>query len=215
MEINVAGHTLLLLPQKAVWEPAKKHLLIADCHLGKIEHFRASGIGLPFNAVDDTINKLHSLIDSFEPKHVIFLGDLFHSVKNESYKKLLILIENNKNSNFSLITGNHDIMRSTDYSTLGLQVYPEMVLGNLWLTHEPQDKPRDGLYNIAGHVHPGIRIKGKAKQTISLACFQFGEYAGLLPAFGYFTGKHYIKADKESRIFAISENNIYNLSAQI
>ena len=213
MKINIAGHTMRLLPQKAIWEPENKYLIISDCHLGKVEHFRASGIGLPINAIDDTINKLKSLLQTFEPNHVIFLGDLFHSIKNESFEKLKILIANHKIIDFSLIVGNHDIMNKDDYSTRGLSVYDEMFYGNLWLTHEPQAEVRHGLYNLAGHIHPGIRLKGTAKQSISLPCFYFGQNTGILPAFGYFTGKHLIKADKKSRIFAISENNIYNVSS--
>ncbi len=202
----------MLLPQKAIWEADKKCLIIADLHLGKIEHFRASGIGLPQKAVNATLEKLKCLLNTFEPQHVIFLGDLFHSRKNDSFKKLSSILKEFENTLFTLITGNHDILTNDDYTDLGLSVYPELVLGNLWLTHEPQKELKGHNYNLAGHIHPGVRLNGKGKQSISLPCFYFGDTAGILPAFGYFTGKAILKPDRNSKVFVIAEDLIYNVS---
>jgi len=41
---TVRGEELLLLPQRALWWPAQKTLLVADLHFGKAATLRAHGI---------------------------------------------------------------------------------------------------------------------------------------------------------------------------
>ena len=47
LEIDCAGERLVLLPEKAVFWPSEKTLIVADLHLGKTAAFRAAGIGVP------------------------------------------------------------------------------------------------------------------------------------------------------------------------
>ena len=84
-------------------------------------------------------------------------------------------------------------------------------IGNILLTHEPMEEIPTGTYNLAGHLHPGIRLVGKAKQSITLPCFYFGQQQGILPAFGSFTGLARIHPKKEDRIFVIVENKVQQL----
>ena len=50
------GHALDLLAQRAVWDPERRVLLVADLHLGKAEVFQAFGIPLPSDGDGDTLN---------------------------------------------------------------------------------------------------------------------------------------------------------------
>jgi len=211
LKTNLAGHDLLLLAEKAVWIENEKTLLIADVHLGKIEHFRKAGIGIPFQATSETQDRLELLLLKMAPAHVIFLGDLFHSKKNHSFDQFKSLMAANTKTEFHLVMGNHDIMSTTSYHDLNIKTYTEITIGNLWLTHEPQDELREGLYNLAGHIHPGVKLRGKARQSITLPCFYFGSNSGLLPSFGYFTGKSLIQMEKNSDTYAIAENLIFNI----
>ncbi|MBK8514796.1 MAG: ligase-associated DNA damage response endonuclease PdeM [Saprospiraceae bacterium] len=211
MDIHLTGHTLTLLPHKAILDKDNSCLIIADLHLGKIEHFRSSGIPMPEKASNVSLASLKTLLDSIRVKTVIFLGDLFHSQKNQSFESFRDMISEYDEIKFILVTGNHDILKASDYSDLNLEVFNEYEIGNLWFTHEPQEESRVGKYNLSGHIHPGVRLTGKAKQSITLPCFAFGPQAGLLPAFGYFTGKAIIKNDCKNDIFAISENRIYKV----
>ncbi|MEE7547733.1 hypothetical protein HF319_12415, partial [Xanthomonas sp. Kuri4-1] len=43
----LAGETVELLGDRALYRPARRALLIADLHLGKADVFRRAGIGLP------------------------------------------------------------------------------------------------------------------------------------------------------------------------
>ena len=64
-------------------------------------------------------------------------------------------------------------------------------------------------YNLAGHVHPSIKLRGKARQSLRLPCFYFSDQNGLLPAFGKFTGTAIIRPKKTDQIFApVSDSEI-------
>jgi metallophosphoesterase superfamily enzyme len=79
MKVEISGELFELLPNKAMFWPKMKALLIADLHLGKINHFRKSGIALPSKANDRNIEMLVELIHQVRPDRVLCLGDLFHS----------------------------------------------------------------------------------------------------------------------------------------
>lgn len=212
MELELAGHAVHLLYQKAIFLPEFKALIIADLHLGKIEHFRNSGVGLPSKAGQETFSKLKDLIESISPEHVMFLGDLFHSVKNNSFVIFKEMLQGFEHIQFYLISGNHDILSESDYTSLRMEVKNEMWLGGFWLTHEPSQLAESQFFNIAGHIHPGILLNGKAKQSLRMACFVQSENSMILPAFGYFTGFSNVKKTSNSRIFAIAEKHIFEVS---
>lgn len=201
------------MPQKAIWVKSEQAVIIADVHLGKIEHFRSEGIGLPIQATKNRLACIEELIEQTKAQKIIFLGDLFHSKKNSSFESLKSLIEKYDTVTFILVKGNHDIMPDHSYMDLDLVLVDEYIMRPLWLTHEPQAEPRSGLYNLAGHIHPAVRLKGLGRQSLSLPCFYFGPNFGLLPAFGYFTGKSVVKIEKKSTIFAVAENQIFDIKS--
>ncbi len=47
MRIDLAGTSLQLLPQKALFLPEESILVLGDLHLGKAMHFRKAGIIIP------------------------------------------------------------------------------------------------------------------------------------------------------------------------
>lgn len=203
---------LELLVEKAAYIRAQDTIIIADVHLGKVEHFRNHGIALPHLAAQTTIDRLHLLMKKYMPARVVFLGDLFHSVKNNSFHEFGQFILAFPNVEFTLVMGNHDIYSTADYKGIGLHTMDELDIGKLWLTHEHQPTSKPGFYNLVGHIHAGIRLKGIGKQSLSLPCFVFYPDHGILPAFGYFTGKSIIQADKNSTIFAVTDEAVIPLS---
>jgi DNA ligase-associated metallophosphoesterase len=211
LETTIAGHLLRLLPEKAMLMVQESILVIADAHIGKIEHFRAAGIGVPGLAGNHTLDNLFRLIEQCQPSEVIFLGDLFHSVRNSSVDNFEELRKYFHEIPFHLVSGNHDILPAAKYQQLGLHLVPELIIGNIWLTHEPSHYGSHDLYNIAGHIHPAVRLKGAGKQSLTLPCFYFGPRNGILPAFGYFTGKAKLPIEKDSAIFAIADQKVFSI----
>lgn len=210
MQFDIRGEELKLLPQKAVWWKKKKMLMLADLHLGKINHFRRSGIAVPTQANDKNWENLVELIYLYKPERIVCLGDLFHSHYNSEWESVIQCVRNFESIQFELVLGNHDVLSPLQYTRSNMKLYDELIEGPFRLSHHPPDDtvPADGHYHLAGHIHPGARLVGKGRQAVMLPCFHFGQRGGLLPAFGMFTGLARIHPVKEDAIFVIAENQI-------
>jgi len=213
MQIDLLNEKVELLPQKAIWFKARKLLLIADLHFGKINHFRRSGIPVPVKANDKNTELLINLLNQTKPDRIVFLGDLFHSHYNEEWEVVGQIRKHFSACSFELVLGNHDILSELQYQRHSMIVYPsELKIGDFVFTHEPMDTVSKGVYNLSGHLHPGVQLQGTGKQSITLPCFYFGKQQGILPAFGSFTGLAKVSPKKEERIFIIAEDKIIGYS---
>lgn len=204
--VQVSGEDLRLLPQKAIYWKKHKCLLIADLHIGKVGHFRKNNIAIPQEAAEINFQKLERLLLDYQPKKVYFLGDLFHSFYNKEWEQLIFLLAKYRKISFILITGNHDILQADNYKNAGISCFDKVSLGPFILTHHPED--HEGHYNLCGHIHPGIHLRGEAKQYLRLPCFYFGQERGILPAFGSFTGTAALKACTGDLIYAITSDTV-------
>jgi uncharacterized protein len=212
MNVEISGEVFELLHHKAMYWPKMRALLLADLHLGKINHFRKSGIPLPSKANDRNIELLVEVLQRVKPERVLCLGDLFHSHYNPEWEVFGELVQHFHPVSFELIMGNHDIMSELQYSRKGILVHDRLTIGNFILTHHPLEEVTPGYYNMAGHIHPGVCLYGRGKQALTLPCFYFGQKQGLLPAFGVFTGLAKIKPTKDDKIFVIVEDKILNVN---
>ena len=209
MRINLKGENLILHPCKAIYWPRRKALLLADLHLGKAAHFRNEGIPVPKAVQDKNLQTMADLIVEFRPERVLFLGDLFHSFYNESWEAFVDFLVHFPNISFELIIGNHDILNDTAYEKAGLVLHEEPYAMNPFLlSHHPQEKIIEGWYHFHGHIHPCVHLQGRGKQTFRLPCFHFGEYHGVLPAFGDFTGMGKMRTVAGDRVFVIADNEV-------
>jgi DNA ligase-associated metallophosphoesterase len=206
---DIQGQQFLLLPEKVLFLPDKQWLFIADPHFGKAAHFRKAGIPIPENLHVDDLAKIQCLIADYKPLDIYFLGDLFHSDINEAWLVLDDFVNSFENINFHLIKGNHDILPETLYQSTKWIIHREpLVLDNLILTHEPLKKVPVGLFNLCGHVHPGISLKGVGKQYMRLPCFFVSPDQMILPAFGRFTGLAAMKCTIQDQAFVTTEKKV-------
>lgn len=209
MKVEILGEQVELMPQKAIWLQDRRTVLLADLHFGKINHFRKSGIPVPPKANDKNTDTLISILQTTKPERVIFLGDLFHSHYNEEWEVLGQVRRHFATCSFELVLGNHDILSALQYERNNMMVHMgEYRLGNFTLTHEPQETVAKEVYNLSGHIHPAVRLRGTGRQSVTLPCFYFGKQQGILPAFGSFTGMARIVPKKDDRIFVIAENKV-------
>lgn len=207
------GEKLRLFPEKAIFWERENMLIIADLHLGKVNHFRKAGIPVPEGANITNIERLIDLLKFQEPKRVVFLGDLFHSHYNEEWEVLGQVLGYFPEIRFELVEGNHDIMSPYQYEKHSILVHKEPLnMAPFLLSHEPNEEDIHPLYNIAGHVHPSVSLAGKARQRMKLPCFYFGTKGGLLPAFGAFTGTHRLSPKKKDKVFVIVDNQVLDMS---
>jgi len=199
---------LWLLPWRALFWKRASMLLVADLHLGKVNHFRKSGIPVPVKANDQNLINLVECIEQTRAERVVFLGDLFHSHYNEEWEVFGEVTRHFRYCNFELVLGNHDILSAQQYQRKNIQVHTQLEVAPFTLTHHPVETPATSGNYISGHLHPGVRLSGKGKQGITLPCFYFGAQQALLPAFGTFTGLARIQPKEGDRIFAIVHDQV-------
>ncbi len=205
-EILLKQETFYLLPQKALYRPAQKQLIVSDIHLGKASHFRKKGIPMPLESHLKDIDKIHFLLNTWKPETVLILGDLFHSEYNREWLWFKSLLMEYPHTQFVLVEGNHDILPSETYVIPNLLKIGLLEEQNLIFSHHPLFGIEK--FNICGHIHPGINIKGKARQSISLPCFCKSETHLILPAFGNLTGLGLLDRDKKTEYYLVTEDSV-------
>lgn len=208
MDIEILEEQFVLYPQKAIFWRSQNALLLSDLHLGKINHFRRAGIPVPSKANDHNLEVLIDLVRLCNPARIVCLGDLFHSHYNAEWEVFGEVVKYFSPITFELVLGNHDIMGTYQYSRKGIQIHDSLRIGKFLLTHHPLESVPDGMYNIAGHLHPGVSLRGRGRQAMTLPCFFFGENQAFLPAFGKFTGLARIAPKKEDKVYVVAEEKV-------
>ena len=203
---------LILHPYKAIYWRNEKTLILSDLHLGKATHFTKAGIPIPAKAVlDKNLSRLENLIQLYRPVKMILLGDLFHSSYNAAWDEFCAFTQAQPHIEMILVQGNHDFLSEEKYHQASLNVVTELALGPFIFTHESLENAHP-LYNLSGHVHPGVRLQGPAKQGTRLPCFYFGTSQGLLPAFGAFTGLAMIQPGKRDQVFIVTSDAVCKMN---
>ena len=209
MELKIEDRHFILHHHKVAFCIEEQALLLTDLHLGKYRHFRANGLAIPVNNDHNTLTRLDDLITFFSPEKLIILGDLFHSTLNDSWKDFVYFRKNFPAVKFQLILGNHDLIDVKTIEDADIEVYKQIVLGNsILLSHYEEPLYGSLTFNISGHIHPGILLRGHARQSLRTPCFWLQQGQLILPAFGDFTGLHLVKPKGEHRIFTRSRSII-------
>lgn len=209
VQITYQHTELTLLKEKGLWISALKSLFISDLHFGKAAHFRKSGIPIPEPIHSQDLENLAYLIHTYQPEELYFLGDLFHSEWNDQWEILMDFFQDFPRVRFHLIQGNHDILPKSIYASSPIKVHRQPLhLGDFTLSHEPLAAVSPHQLNICGHIHPGVRLRGLARQSLRIPCFYWDQNQLILPAFGNFTGLALMKKTPTSKIFGITDKKV-------
>ncbi|WP_317192218.1 ligase-associated DNA damage response endonuclease PdeM [Robertkochia sediminum] len=208
-ELKIKGDHFILHPYGSAFWKERSTLLVADVHLGKAAHFRKNGMAVPTGTMFRAYEKIDTLIRKFNPDTLCFLGDLFHSSPNNEWD-LFADWTTHIESDIVLIKGNHDLIPEHRLESLGIHIRDSWDLPPFYLTHEPNE---DGdTFNICGHIHPGVRLRGPGRQSLRLPCFFKKEHQLILPAFGEFTGKHVLSPQATDQVYAVTPEEVLLVS---
>lgn len=208
--VQVAGETLLLLPEKAVYWPAERMLVIADIHFGKAAAFRALGVPVPRGTTSENLAGLDALVAAHGARRVVFLGDFLHArAAHASSTQLAMLAWRQRHPDLALmlVRGNHDLHAGDPAAALGIELVDEPHrLGPFALCHHP-DLASPG-YGLAGHVHP-VYVLATRFDKLRLPCFVVGARRMILPSFGAFTGGHAVRPGPGDAIYVTSGDAVH------
>jgi DNA ligase-associated metallophosphoesterase len=214
LEVSFAGVALRLLPQRALWWPQARTVFVADVHLGKAETYRAHGVPVPDGPTQATLARLAEVVDACGAERLVVLGDLLHARQAREPATLGPLRAwrlARPALHCVLVRGNHDDRAGDPPPELGIEVVDAPApLGPFSLCHEPAGAgPCDATgYRLAGHLHPALRLSGRAGGSLRLRCFVVGPAEAVLPAFGEFTGAATVVRGAGERLFAIAGDRV-------
>ncbi|MEP6482857.1 MAG: ligase-associated DNA damage response endonuclease PdeM [Rudaea sp.] len=188
--VDIAGETVHLLADRALFWPRERALLIADLHLGKADTFRSAGIALPSGGTRYDLRRLSAMLETTSATRLIVLGDLLHSSAIErSWRDAWEPWQSSHaDLNIDVVAGNHD--RALHALDLDISIHDgEIELAPFALRHAP--KPTRLAHIVCGHLHPVVRMPGIARRW---PVFVMNEGLTILPAFSAFTGGFDISA---------------------
>ena len=213
--VVVRGDTLQLLPERAVYWARQQTLLIADPHFGKAATFRASGIPVPAGTTLNAVDRLESVVARTSAQTIVFLGDFLHAREGRSPSTLDELQrwrDRCTELKLVLVRGNHDRHAGDPPAGMSITcVDPPFMMSPFALAHHPRRDRAE--YQIAGHLHPAVRLSGSARQSLRLPCFVFGASGAILPAFGDFTGVCDIEPEPGDQVFAVADEAVIAVSS--
>ncbi len=184
-EMRIVGAELLPTPDGALWWAAERMLVVADLHFEKGSTFARRGQMLPPYDTGETLARLARVVERFAPRVVVALGDSFH--ESEAAGRLLpqhaeMLAGLQRRREWIWIAGNHD--PEIGGRAGGVEM-AELRAGPLRFVHEPLMGAPDG--EIAGHLHPVVRVVGRGG-SVRRRCFAQDGRRAVLPAFGAYAG---------------------------
>ena len=211
LPLQLGDHTLFAHALGVLYWADQETLIVSDLHLEKGSSFATKQVFLPPYDTAATLDQLSRLIRAFEPKRVIALGDSFHDGEGPerlSTKDQLILTTLVTAAEWIWISGNHD-PDLPDH--LGGIVMDEIVIGGITFRHEPTES----LVNteVAGHLHPCARIRGRGR-TIRSRCFVASSERLIMPAFGAFTGGLNVRDAAFDNLFPGGQYHAYMVGSQ-
>lgn len=206
-ELLLQGERLYLLPERAVWWPAQKTLIVSDLHWGKSAHFRKHGIPMPGGTQEKDSMRLAGLVRQYGTERMIIAGDCFHSQHNKEVDGFGTWRAAHAALHIDFIPGNHDILPLHFYDDWRLTVHEQGLLtAPFFISHDEVQAPAH--FTIHGHIHPGVRLQGPGRYAFPLPAFCIGVDCMVLPAFGQFTGCHLVKASSYRQVFVIGDGKV-------
>src|SRR5690606_2470384 len=208
----IYGEHLILSGERSIFWESENTLVIADLHVGKTGHFRKQGIGVPAGIYKDDLHRLLAQILYFKAERLIIVGDLTHSTANREMDLFRKWRKDFSSLDVQLAKGNHDILDKDWYEEADIKVHNEpFAIRNFIFVHDvikPVVQPLPGQYVFSGHVHPGVVLSGRARQSLRLPCFYFSQSHCILPAFSRFTGMYRIEAGRHDTVIAIADKEL-------
>lgn len=208
-EILIQNETFTLTNQRAVFWKTENALILSDLHIGKTAHFRKNGIAIANHIMKSDLERLSALIEFFQPKKFIVVGDLIHAGDNSDVDEFCTWRKQYPDLKFHLVEGNHDRISETLEQKLCLGFKASLLeIGGFSFIHDFDKTKSD--FQITGHIHPGI-ILNSAVKSIRLPCFAISDNQLLLPAFSEFTGLDTKNLPKKSKFFVFTDAEIYEI----
>lgn len=232
MDIIFAEQSLQLMPERALYWPAKRTLFVADTHFGKDAVFRRRGIAIPVGDTENNLQRLSTALQKTQAEQLIILGDFIHAPPQAGepfYDSFSCWREKHQQLTIQVVLGNHDRSIGRLPKEWRLSFVNQIAMPPFVLVHEPENfsattanvittnaanaiaqqdtHTAASNYFLAGHIHPTYSVSlGRSK--LRLPVFWQQKHGIVLPSFGEFTGGFNIQPAQHDRCYGVADGII-------
>lgn len=182
---TIAGVEAVCDPFGALYLPDTRTLVVSDLHLEKGAAFARRGSLLPPYDTLATLTILDAVVDRYDPRVVVSLGDNFHdrvgaALLPDLFREKIVAMAHGRE--WIWINGNHDPDGAAGLPGISTD---ELHFAGLAFRHEPTAVAVAG--EVAGHLHPAATVRRRDK-SVRRACFATDGARMVMPAFGVMSG---------------------------
>ncbi len=210
LAIELAGEAVVLDADRAlVWDG---RVFVADVHLDKAATFQRAGLAVPLGDEGRDLDRLAALAARHDASEIVVLGDLVHAPPRPGGATERVVTRwarAHPTLRVTVVLGNHDRDAATRLAHWPVRwITEELRLGPFLLRHEPARTAAGNGYELAGHLHPVLRLRDGQRDAMRLPGFWQRPGGLVLPAFGTFTGGHAVQLDRSHVFHAIAGEGI-------
>jgi putative SbcD/Mre11-related phosphoesterase len=181
--------------RRAIWFPSLRLLGVADLHLGYAWAARHAGHLFPIAGAEETLERLVSLQNDYQPEVLAVLGDVVQRAIPipQVFEELSQFLKTlSARSQVVLVQGNHDrnLSRLLQEWQLPVQLHSEYRGGEHLLIHGDNEEQAATLWLkqskgriIMGHEHPAVCLGDGVASWSKCPCFLVSKKIVVLPAF--------------------------------
>jgi DNA ligase-associated metallophosphoesterase len=210
LALCIAGQTLVLRPERAVFWLEARTLIVADTHFGKSGLLGRSGMAVPAGTDASDQARLCRLADGLGAARLIVLGDFVHGPLDPDSGDARDLARwvGALGIHLHVVAGNHD--RRARLRLPPMQWCDEFLDdGPFRFRHDADsDDTASTVFTLSGHLHPMVRLAGLRKRTARVPIFWQRRHGLVLPSFGTFTGGFAVTAAAEDRVYAAGPERV-------
>jgi uncharacterized protein len=186
----------------SLWFKEYGTLVIADIHWGYALSQRRQGALFPDWGNQQITERLHRLLERYQPQRMVWLGDALHTMAGREMAEQFL---EGTTVETLILRGNHDRKWAKAIST-------PLVMGPYWLHHGDQllVRPSEAI-EIIGHFHPAITCRDGAGLRLKLPAFIQGSTRWILPAFSPWAAgtKWQLEGACEEKVWLIAPRRIF------
>lgn len=169
-----------LLPNRALYWPSQRLLVVADLHLGRIVS-RAPKL---LDDVQLALSRLSDALIQTQASRLLFLGDVFH-MRNAYHPDVIHAFDSWRAVHapiaMMLVRGNHERALGDPPAQLRLQcVNPGYEEGGVTFLHEPRHVR---TFSMCAHLHPCLLVPTDRAIATTVPCFVWNQEYLYMPAF--------------------------------
>lgn len=211
--LTVCGEKLLLHGDRAVIWARCRAVIVADTHFGKSSVFNQHGVAVPAGTDELDRARLTRLLDRFEGRRLIILGDFVHgplALDSPEARDLERWTRSLAGIKIQVIAGNHDRGVSRGWRGSIEWIAGDHFEAPFRFVHDCTSKlsADRGAFSLSGHLHPVIALKSLRKRSARVPAFWLRKSGLILPSFGSFTGGFLIAPKEGERVFAVSPEKV-------